>query len=117
MKRFLILLLSALLLFSGCVNEEPEDEGNGTGAALTRFVRTEDGTGYKSELAGIAYYPLDVGFEAAKTGTVAGNYVDEKFGYTMTFGLRMGYIYTVLYVRNIRESPMKYHLLKPMSEE
>ena len=85
MKRFLILLLGALLLFSGCVNKGPEQEGNSPGAALTRFVRTEDGKGYTNALAGITYYPLDVGFEAAKTGGIAGNYVDEKFGYTMTF--------------------------------
>ena len=87
MRRFLLLILALLLCLSGCVKKTPAVEGEGGGALSvpSAFVRTEDGTGYISVLSKVTYHSLGAGFEAAKTGGTVGNFIDAKFGYTLTF--------------------------------
>lgn len=65
MKRFGLLLLSLLLLFTACSGERT-------------FLRDEDGGGYTDKKSGTHYVALPFSYEPARGGKIYGVYEDEE---------------------------------------
>ncbi len=74
MKRFLLLLLAVLFLFTACGEEEP-----------AVFLRDADGYGITDTETSIHYTVLSPAFEPAKTSNVRGVYTNEKSNATRTY--------------------------------
>ena len=74
MKRILLLVLSALVLFTACNKEK-----------LAVIVRDADGYGCTDTETGIHYTALPPAFEVAKSSTARGAYTNEKTGATHTY--------------------------------
>lgn len=72
MKKFLLLLLSLVLLLCSC-------------SGLRSFERDAEGYGYTDKRSDLYYVELDAAFEPAKTGEAFGEYENEKTGAKRTF--------------------------------